>query len=365
VNPERAASAAKRLARAVGFDVAGVAEALPSERTRFVRDWAERGLGGPAGGPLDYVLRRIEERVDPRRVMPGARSVLAVGIAFGEAGPPLGPGPRVARYARGDDYHEVVGDRLKALVAALEAWHGGSLETRCYVDTGPVLERVFAAEAGLGWIGKNTMLIHPRLGSHLFLGVVLTDLEMQPDAPEPDHCGTCRACLDACPTDAFAAPHVLDATRCLSYATIEDPGPIPESMREAQGDWLFGCDVCQDVCPFNQLRGNPLRGDPHPRSLPPDPLGLRARLSARDEWQTAGVETLEWVLGLDERAWQRATRRSALRRAKWRGLLRNALVVAGNLGAARLRPAVERHVADPDALVAEHARWALERLTAP
>ncbi len=194
------------------------------------------------------------------------------------------------------------------------------------------------------------MLIHPALGSHVFLAVLLTDLELAPDAREPDHCGTCRACLDACPTQAFVEPHVLDATRCLSYTTIEDPGPIPEALREAQGSWLFGCDVCQDVCPFNRRGG---------RRPPPDPLGLRERLAAREEWL---APALEWVLGLDESAWREATRRSALRRARWRGLMRNALVVAGNLGDPRLRPLVEAHARGDDPVLAEHARWALARL---
>ena len=350
--PAVAAAAVKRLGVLVGFDLVGVADAVPADETAFVRDWAARGLGGPADGPLGYVLRRLDERVDPRTLMPEVRSVVAVALAFDE--PDASPEPagslRVARYARGDDYHDVLTDRLRALASALEAWSDTALVARIYVDTGPVLERHFAARAGLGWIGKNTMLIHPSHGSHLLLGVLLTDLPLEADAPEPDHCGTCRACLDACPTDAFVEPHVLDATLCLSYATIEDPGPIPESLREAQGGWLFGCDVCQDVCPFNQRRG---------RALPPDPLGLRDRLAPRDAWREPG---LEWVLGLDEEAWQSATRRSAVRRAKRRGLLRNALVVAGNRGDASLRPLVERHARGDDPVLAEHARWALARL---
>jgi epoxyqueuosine reductase len=364
VNPARNAEAAKELARAVGFDLVGIAKAEPTEQTRFIREWAGRGLGGPADGPLDYVLRRLDEREDPRRVLPGVRSVVAVGLVYDTGGSPETAGatetagadkrddssPRIARYARGDDYHDVMQDRLRALASALEAWCRHGLEVRTYVDTGPVQERVFAAEAGLGWIGKNTMLIHPSLGSYVFLGVLLTQLPMTPDAGEPDHCGTCRACLDACPTDAFVEPHVLDATRCLSYTTIEDPGPIPHALRDRHGPWLFGCDVCQEVCPFNQRRA---------ASLPPDPLGLRARLEERDEW---ALPSLAWVLDLDEEAWRDATRRSPLRRAKRRGLLRNALVAAGNAGDASLRSRVERHANGDDPILAEHARWALERL---
>jgi epoxyqueuosine reductase len=352
VNPDRAAEVARRLGHAVGFDLVGVAPALPTDETRSVRDWAARGYAGPEGGPLDYLLRRLDEREDPRRVLESARSVVAVALAFDDGSPVVPVGPRIARYARGEDYHEVLLDRLRALASALEAFHQRPIEKRAYVDTGPVQERALAAEAGLGWIGKNTMLIHPTHGSHLFLGVLLTDLEMTPDEREPDHCGSCRACLDACPTDAFVGPHVLDATRCLSYSTIEDPGPIPEALRRGQGEWLFGCDVCQDVCPFNLRRG---------RATPPDPLGLRERLAGREEWLTPG---LDWLLGLSESAWQQATRRSPLRRAKRRGLLRNALVVAGNVGDDSLRPLLGRHADGTDPDLAEHARWALGRMDA-
>jgi epoxyqueuosine reductase len=243
-------------------------------------------------------------------------------------------------------------ERVRALEAGLAPLAGRPVRTRGYVDTGPVLERAFAAQAGLGWIGKNTCLIHPRLGSYLFLGVVLCDLELEPAAPEPDHCGSCRACLDACPTGAFPEPYVLDATRCLSYTTIELRGAIPEPLRAAHGDWGFGCDICQEVCPWNQ-RGR--------RAVPPDAMGLRARLSPREQWR---APALAWVLGLDEPAWRAAARGTALRRTGYRGLLRNALVAAGTSGDASLVPAVRRHLEGGDALLAEHARWALARLGA-
>jgi epoxyqueuosine reductase len=275
--------------------------------------------------------------------------VISVGLVYG-ASPPAAAGP-ISLYARGDDYHEVLGERLRALAEALEPLAGIAVSSRWYVDTGPVLERHHAARAGLGWIGKNTCLIHPELGSWLFLGVVVSDLALEPDAPEPDHCGTCRACLDACPTDAFPEPYVLDATRCLSYTTIELRGAIPEPMRAGQGERVFGCDVCQEVCPWNTRAGRP---------VPPDPLALRARLAPRPVWQEAN---LRWLLELDEAGWQRATRHSAVRRAHHRGLLRNALVAAGNSGDPALVPAVERHARGGDALLAEHARWALARLS--
>jgi epoxyqueuosine reductase len=258
----------------------------------------------------------------------------------------------VARYAGGDDYHELLLERVRALGDALEALAGRPLAQRAYVDTGPVLERALAARAGLGWIGKNSCLIDAELGSYLFLGVLLTELDLEPDAPEPDHCGSCRACLDACPTDAFPEPYLLDATRCLSYTTIELRDAIPEPLRAAQGDRVFGCDVCQEVCPWNTRRG---------RSRPPDSSGLRARLEPRPEWRRPA---LAWLLGLSEDAWRQATRRTALRRARYRGLLRNALVAAGNSGDRTLEPLVRRHAEGGDTLLAEHARWALQRLQA-
>jgi epoxyqueuosine reductase len=258
---------------------------------------------------------------------------------------------RIARYAGGADYHDVLGARLRSLANAIEALAPG-VRTRSYVDTGPVLERPVAARAGLGWIGKNTLLIHPRLGSYLFLGVVLTDLALAPDAPEPDHCGSCRACLDACPTGAFPEPFVLDASRCLSYTTIELRGAIPEPLREAQADWVFGCDVCQQVCPWNTRAR---------RAVPEDTGGMRAELAPREPWRGPALAAL---LALDEPAWAEATRGTALRRAKRRGLLRNALVAAGNSGDLTLVPALRRHAEGDDPLLAEHARWALARLGA-
>lgn len=339
----------KALALSVGFDVAGVARAEPTAETRSLHSWLARGFAGE----MHYIGRRAEERVDPRRVLEGARSVVALGLVYdpGEREEP-GPGAfQVARYAGGEDYHDVLIDRVRALEAGLEPLAGRPVRTRGYVDTGPVLERAFAARAGLGWIGKNCCVIHPALGSYLYLAVVLTDLELEPDTPTPDHCGSCRACLDACPTDAFAEPYVLDATRCISYTTIEARGPVPEALRAGQGDWGFGCDICQEVCPWNTRDR---------RTVPPDTAGLRQQLAPRPEWL---APTLRWVLELEEEDWRVATRRTALRRAKYRGLMRNALVVAGNSGDASLVDLIRRRAESDDPLIAEHARWALERLT--
>ena len=223
---------------------------------------------------MHYLGRRAEERVDPRRVLEGVRSIVALGLVYDSGpGPASEPGAfRVARYAGGEDYHDVLLDRVRALEAGLPALAGRPVRSRGYVDTGPVQERVFAASSGLGWIGRNTCLIHPRLGSYLLLGVVLSDLDLEPDAREPDHCGSCRACLDACPTGAFPEPYVLDARRCISYTTIEARGAIPERLREAHGAWGFGCDACQEACPWNRRRR---------RRVPPDREGLRARIAPR------------------------------------------------------------------------------------
>jgi len=340
----------KALAGSLGFDLAGVAPALPPPHAERLPEWLARGY---AGG-MAWLERRVEERTDPRRLWPEVRSVVVVGLVYdpGERGA-VSPGHAdVARYAGGDDYHDVLGERLRALGVALEALLGRPVAFRAYVDTGPVLERPLAAAAGLGWIGKNTLLIHPRLGSYLFLGVLLTDAALPPDAPEPDHCGSCRACLDACPTGALVEPGVLDASICLSYTTIELRDAVPEALRAAHGAHVFGCDVCQEVCPWNTRER---------RGVPPDAAGLRARLAPRNEWR---APSLAWLLSLDEDAWRAATRRTALRRAKHRFLLRNALIAAGNAGDAALEPLLRAHAASEDAIVAEHARWALARLEA-
>ncbi len=334
---------------ALGFDRAGVAPATPPRHGEAFRDWLDRGYAGE----MAYLGRRAAERLDPRRVVEGAASMLCVASVYAAREPePAAPAPgvaQIARYAQGDDYHEAMLGRLRALGDALEAMAGRALRWRAYVDTGPVLERDAAEAAGLGWIGKNTCLIDPELGSYLFLGVLISDLALAPDGAGVDHCGTCTACLDACPTDALRAPRVLDARRCLAYSTIELRGTIPETLRGAQGSWTFGCDICQEVCPWNRRRA---RG--------PEPLaGLRDVFAPRDAWR---APTLRWLLGLDEDAWRDATRQSALRRSKYRGLLRNALVAAGNSGERSLAAAVEPHTRSEDPLIAEHASWALERL---
>ncbi len=342
----------KAMAIALGADAVGICQARATPESERLGAWLDCGFAGVMG----YLDRTRDKRQDPATLFEGARSMIAVGLVYGgdthesgkAASPTIG---RVSRYAVGDDYHDVLGDRLRALAAGIEAHIGRAVRYRAYVDTGPVIERLAAARAGLGWVGKNTCLIHPTLGSYLFLGVLVTDLDCAFDVPVPEACGTCTACLDACPTDALVAPRWLDATRCIAYTTIEDPGPIPETLRVAHGQHVYGCDVCQDVCPWNHRRA---------REIPTDALGLKTRLRARPQWREP---SLAWMLALEEDAWRAATTASAMRRGKRRGLVRNALVAAGNSGDETLRPAIERLAKGEDALLAEHAVWALARLS--
>jgi epoxyqueuosine reductase len=236
----------KALAQELGFDRIAIGPAGPPRHGAEFRQWVEAGRAGT----MAYLERRIEERLDPARLLPGARSIVCVALNYyqGEmADPSWAP---VARYAWGRDYHAVIEPRLDQLAAHLR--DAGGARCRAYVDTGPVLERDMAARAGLGWVGKNTMLLHPELGSWFFIGVLLTTADLEHDAPLPDRCGSCRACLDACPTHAFVAPYVLDARRCISYLTIEHRGAIDPALHEEVGQWQFGCDLCQSVCPWNR-----------------------------------------------------------------------------------------------------------------
>jgi epoxyqueuosine reductase len=263
---------AKALAREVGFDLVGVARADSPPELAFFAEWVARGYAGEMG----YLTSQVARRGDLRAAFPWARSVVAVGLQYDTPHPysteaPPGRG-WIARYAWGDDYHDVMKAMLDRLVERLQA-ETGPFTARSYVDTGPIVERAFAAAAGLGAWGKNTCLLHPEHGSWFFLGEVVTDLDLPADGPRPDMCGSCTACLDACPTAAFPAPFVLDATRCISYLTIEVKGALPEDRREGLGRHVFGCDICQDVCPWNRKRRHrgpsafePRAGPPLPRS---------------------------------------------------------------------------------------------------
>jgi epoxyqueuosine reductase len=342
MDPSALARTAKAAALECGFDLAGVASADPPRELAFFRDWVERGYAGE----MAYLSRQVDRRSDLRAALPWARSVLVVALQYDREQPrtadlPAGRG-WISRYAWGEDYHEVVGERLR-LVERLLLERIGPFRSRRYVDTGPLVERAFAVAAGLGAWGKNTCLLHPEHGSWLFLGELITDLEMAADAPRRDMCGRCTACLDACPTRAFPAPYVLDARRCISYLTIELKGAIPQELRAALGPHVFGCDICQDVCPWNRRRLR--RGG--------EGFEPRAGLAGPD---------LAALAVLDDDAFRGRFRRSPIKRTKRRGLLRNVAVALGNVGTARHRAAVEALLGDAEPLVREHAAWALAQL---
>ncbi len=335
------AEAVRARARALGFDRVGIGPATAPDHGPAFERWLEAGHAGT----MDYLHRTRAERLDPGRLLSGARSVIAVAWVYGGGEPGMsadGAG-RIARYARGRDYHDVLRPRLEELARFTEEVAGPEARSRAAVDTSAVLERDLAARAGLGWIGKNTNLLHPELGSYFFIGVVLTTAELAPDAAQPDRCGTCRACLDACPTAAFPEPYVLDARRCISYLTIEHRGAVPDALQASIGDWLFGCDVCQEVCPWNRKA----------------PAARAGREAGRAE-----IPPLPELLALDDAAWRRRFRGTALWRARRAGLLRNAAIVLGNRGDRAAVPALEAAARDEDSTVREAARRALQRIPA-
>jgi epoxyqueuosine reductase len=298
----------------LGFDLAGIATTGPAESAAQFDEWLAHGYAGDMG----YMARTAEARRDTRRPIGDARpatTAIAVGMSYGGR-EPSGP---VARYARGDDYHDVMLERLNALHRWIEERVAHPVAGKAYVDTGPILERDLARRAGLGWQGKNTMLINPRAGSFFFLGSLLLDLALAPDAPfATDHCGTCARCIDACPTGAIVEPRVLDSTRCISYLTIELKDDIPAEFHAMIGEHLYGCDVCQEVCPWNDKFALPLREEAfRPR---PAVAGKDARTLALD------------LLAMSDDEFRTAFRASPMKRAKLRGLKRNAAVILANAG---------------------------------
>jgi epoxyqueuosine reductase len=325
----------------LGFDLVGITTLGPVDSAVALDDWLEHGYAGD----MDYIARGAEKRHDTRLPVPGATSAIVVGLDYGGA-EPAGP---VARYARGDDYHEIMIAKLRELQRWIGREVGGPIRGKAYVDTGPILERELARKAGLGWFGKNTMLINPRRGSFFFLGVLLVELELEPDAPfEADRCGSCTRCLDACPTGAFSAPRVLDATKCISYLTIETKGEIPEGLRAGVGERIYGCDVCQEVCPYNIKFAQELKEQAFaPRAVV---AGKDARALARE------------ILAMSQEEFTAAFRRSPMKRAKLRGLKRNAAVVLGNIGTMEDVPVLQQVLADSEPIVREHAGWAIARI---
>ncbi len=334
----------RELALRSGFDRVGIASldrATTGESfLRWLADGAQAGMG--------YLERRVEVRLDPRQLLPGARSAICVALRYwplgveSDASNDLWPG--VARYARGRDYHDLMLDRLKQLEEEIRDEFPGSL-TRRYVDTGPVLERDLAARAGLGSFGKNTNLLNPDMGSWFLLGEILTTLELPSDSAVADLCGTCSLCLEACPTGALTEAYKLDSRLCISYWTIEHRGSIPAGMRPEVGSWVFGCDVCQEVCPANAELG----AASHPELEPPD---QRKDLS------------LTGLLGMSREEYVEAFRGSAMKRSKLSGLKRNAAIVMGNSGDSRYSVPLLAALRDDDAMLREHAAWALGRIAA-
>lgn len=342
--PEGLAQAIKDEAGRLGFELVGISSVADPHHEEAFASWLREGYAGE----MAYLARTEEARRHPGSWLPWARSVISAGMNYytpypREAALPGPPSGWISRYAWGDDYHAVLEDRLESLLRWIRDTVGEAIQGRVYVDTGPVLEREFSGRAGIGWIGKNTHLISPGRGSWFFLGELFLSLELPSDQPIRDRCGSCDLCLKACPTDAFVGPYRLDARRCISYLTIELKGSIPVEMRPLMGDHVFGCDICQDVCPYN-AKPKPSR---------------EATFQPRDGLLAPALIPL---LALSEEEFQRRFKASPLRRAKRRGFLRNVAVALGNLRSAESVPALVRALADPDSLVRGHAAWALGRI---
>jgi epoxyqueuosine reductase len=330
-----------RIAKELGFGDCRIAPALPARHGDIFRQWVEDACYGD----MAWLAKGVERRIDPREVLPGAKSVIVLAMNYFQGDMPSGkatsPGT-FARYAWGSDYHDLIEDKLKDLSTYIDDVGG---RHRYYVDTGPVLERDFAGESGLGWNGKSTVQIHRKLGTWFFLAVILTDLPLPADERMTDHCGKCTRCMDACPTQAITAERRLDARRCISYLTIEHRGSIPVEFREAMGDRIYGCDDCLTVCPWNRFAQ----------------ASQEAMFQARpfvNDWN------LRDFLSLDVEGFRDLFKKSPVKRTKRSGFLRNVCVALGNVGTVEDVPALEKAVAEEDELIAEHACWALEKIAA-
>jgi epoxyqueuosine reductase len=341
-DPDGLKSVIHDIARAHGFDVAGVVrpDAL-GDAKRHLGEFLAAGAQGDM-----HWMEDAERRGDPRVLWPDVRSIVMLGVNYGPGEDPLGilserTRGAISVYARGDDYHEVIKPRLKAVARAILARAGG--DVKVFVDTAAVMEKPLAAAAGLGWQGKHTNLVSREFGSWLFLGAIFTTLELPPDAPEQDHCGTCRACLDVCPTEAFPAPYKLDARRCISYLTIEHKGPIPHELRPRMGNRIYGCDDCLAVCPWNKFAQR----------------GREAKLAAR---AVLAAPHLADLARFDDRAFRALFAKTTIKRTGRDRFVRNVLIAIGNSGDATLAAEAERLVSDPAPVVRGAAIWALGRL---
>ncbi|MFZ0962285.1 MAG: tRNA epoxyqueuosine(34) reductase QueG [Terriglobia bacterium] len=410
----RLASIIKQRALEVGFDLVGIAPPSALKDLSFLPQWIKRGFGGE----MNYLAD--PRREDPRRVLPSIKSIICVGLIYNTPhpystdalelteredasnscdDPDRNAPPRawISRYAWGKDYHDVMRSKLEQLRMAVKKLEP-DVETRVYVDTGPVVERAFARLSGIGWVGKNTCLINEQKGSWFFLGVVLTNLELDLDLPAPDRCGSCTRCLEACPTGALVEPYVMDASRCIAYFNIELKGAIPEEFRSAISRNVFGCDICQDVCPWNN-RPLPVASGPSPGDTAGDERARsgsahgRAAATRLHEFQPMQVEiasheplaeqtaenealpqiptkyefsrfrpALEALAAIAEKDFQRVFAKSPIKRVKYRGWLRNLCVAMGNSRDPRFLPWLKNAAQHPDAMVREHALWALEQL---
>jgi len=348
------------LARKLGFDLCRFAKAETPEHAAEFRDWLDRG----DAGEMNYLARKSERRCDPRQILPNAKTVIVLALNYFQGArktrpvtagvPPAGvvieevaagtaaltaPG-RIARYAWGEDYHNLIEKKLAVIDQFLRECGGGQ---KCYVDTGPMLERDHAASAGIGWHGKSTMLLNREFGTWFFLAEILTTLEFAPDTAQKNYCGLCTRCIDACPTGAITAPHQVDARRCISYLTIELKGSIPTELRPLIGDRIYGCDDCLDACPWNRFAK----------------VSRETAFAMRPE---VAAMKLRDYLSLDDDKFRRLFRNSPIKRTKRRGLLRNVCVALGNVGTADDLPALEKATADSEPLIAEHAQWAIGQI---
>lgn len=335
----------KQIAREAGFELAGITSALPSPDFARYQTWVERGMQSKMGYLAD---RRADVRKDPRQLLPSAQSIVCLGKLY-HTDQPLSidtDAPVISRYAWGRDYHEILREGMQRIVDKLKVHAGAEFDFKICVDTAPLLERSYARAAGLGWIGKNTCLINQEQGSWFFLGEILVSIKLEPDTSPPDRCGTCTRCIDACPTDALITSqeafggYVVDSRLCISYLTIELKGEIPQPLRPEIGHQVFGCDICQDVCPWN--RGAPFTGE----------AGFQPQVEL----------DLERFSYLSPDEFRRTFRESPLSRAKHTGFLRNVATVMGNLNCEEFRVPLERLCQSSDPIVKEHASWSLEQL---
>src|SRR5213082_191963 len=348
------------LARELGFDLCRFARAEMPWHVAEFRDWLDRG----DAGEMNYLARNSERLCDPLQILPDAKTVIVLALNYFQGAHKTGPiaagGPpagvameeiaadtaattatgRIARYARGEDYHTLIEKKLSVIDQFLREWGG---RQKCYVDTGPMLERDHAASAGIGWHGKSTMLLNRELGTWFFLAEILTTLEFAPDTAQKKYCGRCTRCIDACPTGAITAPHQVDARRCISYLTIELKGAIPPELRPLIGDRIYGCDDCLDACPWNRFAR----------------VSRETAFARRPE---IARMKLRHYLSLDDDKFRLLFRNSPIKRTKRRGLLRNVCVALGNVGTADDLPALELAAVDAEPLIAEHAQWAIERI---